>query len=74
MSVSLSKQRSQVGNAGKQHKRAPSPETRAALDEARRDLAAAKLESYVAEVLATAPELSASQKAAIGALLQGATS
>jgi hypothetical protein len=57
-----------------EHKRSRQAPNDAAIAKAKANLAAAKLEKYVAEVLASAPELSASQKAAIGALLQGATS
>ena len=57
-----------------EHKRARRAPNDAAVAKAKADLAAAKLEKYVAEVVASAPELSTAQKAVIGALLHGAKS
>ena len=66
--------KSRVALAEKKSKRAPGVASAAAVQEARRDLAAAKLEKFIAEVLATAPELSESQKEALSAIFQGASS
>lgn len=58
------KARSNVGNAT----RAGDP---IAVAEARRDLAAAKIEQYIARTIADAPALSPDQKAHLAALLRG---
>ncbi len=69
--MSLSQQRSRVGNAAKNHKSHPSEQTRAELEQARRELAERKIADYVARTVAAAPELTADQRARLGSLLAG---
>ncbi len=68
--MSLSQKRSEVGNAAKRYKSKPDAQRRRALDEARRDLAAAKLEAYIQRVVDEAPELSVDQRSRLALLLK----
>ncbi len=69
--MSLPRKRSAVGNAAKRYKSQPDTTRKAALDDARRELAAAKLEEQISVVLAACPPLSEDQKIRLAALLRG---
>ncbi len=69
--MSLSEKRSAVGNAAKRDKSQPDVERKAALDEARRELAAAKLEDHIRAVVAAAPPLTSEMQDRLTVLLRG---
>ncbi len=71
--MSLSQRRSEVGNAAKRYKSHPDAQRRRALDEARRDLAVAKLEAYIQRVVDESPRLSPEQRDRLALLLRGAS-
>lgn len=65
--------RSRLGNATKSARAAGKPpESDEGVREARRDLAAAKLEQHISAIVATAPPLTPAQRAKLAALLRGA--
>ncbi len=70
--MSLSQKRSRVANAAKNHKSRPSEQTRAQLDQARRELAEQKIADFVQQAVSAAPELTIDQKVRLTALLRGA--
>jgi hypothetical protein len=59
-----------VGNAAKRYKSQPDITRKAALDDARRELAAAKLEEHIRSVVDQAPELSMAQRDELARLLR----
>lgn len=69
-SVSVSKARSRLAVQSKRHKRLGTSETHATVEAARRELAAAKLESYIAAVVAAAPPLTDEQRSRLMRLLR----
>lgn len=69
--MSVARSRSGVGNAAKHYKSRPSAETKAALDEARRELAAAKLEAAIKTAVDAAPPLHPETLGRLAVLLQG---
>lgn len=66
--------RSHLAHEVKRAKRHPEPGSAKRIAAARRDLAAAKLESYVSSVVAAAPPLTRDQKNAIALLITGGRS
>lgn len=70
--MSLSQQRSRVGNAAKTHKAKPSDQTRSQLDDARRALAEEKIKAFVERTVASAPPLTPDQRDRLAVLLRGA--
>ncbi len=69
--MSLSEKRSAVGNAAKRYKSQPDTTRKAALDDARRELAAAKLEEHIRAVVAAAPPLTSEMQDRLTVLLRG---
>lgn len=64
------KAQSDLANAVKKAKHdATDPQAAIAVVEARRDFAAAKLEAYIAEVIAKPPELTQAQKSKLAVML-----
>jgi len=61
---------SRVANLAKKAKKDPA--AKAPLEQARRDLAAAKLAAYIAEVVEAAPSLDAATRDRLALLLRGA--
>lgn len=72
MSESVSKARSRVAHESKKQKKSGQVEAAPSLIEARRDLAAAKLEAYVTRLVDQSPALSPEQQSAIALILRGA--
>ncbi len=68
--MSVSTARSRVAHESKKQKQSGKVEPTPALVEARRDLAAAKLEAYIQRVVDEAPELTAEQKSRLALLLK----
>ncbi len=71
MTSSVLRARSRLGNEQKRQKHDPTPEGAQRVDQARRDLAAVKLEAYIQRVVDEAPELTAEQKSRLALLLRG---
>ncbi len=71
LTSSVLRARSRLGNAQKQQKHDPSPEGAQRVDQARRDLAAAKLEAYIRAVVAAAEPLNDDQVSRLRLLLRG---
>lgn len=71
--MSLSQQRSRVGNAAKTHKAQATDDTRRSLDEARRALAEEKIRAFVEQTVASAPPLTPEQRDRLALLLRGGT-
>ncbi len=71
--MSVTGARSVLANEVKRAKRKTDPESEARVADARRELAAAKLEAYIADVLASAPPLTPEQTARLTHLLRGAS-
>ena len=69
--MSVARARSRLANEVKRAKRKPEPTSTERLSEARRDLAAAKLDAYISAVVAQAGPLTPEQKAKLVVLLQG---
>ncbi len=69
--MSLSEKRSAVGNAAKRYKSQVDTTRKAALDDARRQLAAAKLEEHIRAVVAAAPPLTSEMQDRLTVLLRG---
>ncbi len=71
--MSVAKARSRVAVATKKHKNKPNDSSSLVLQEARRDLAAAKLEAYIQRVVDESPRLSPEQRDRLALLLRGAS-
>lgn len=72
MSGSWAQERSRVANATKKARRAGlRPEDSPAVEDARRDLAAARLEAVVRSIVDAAPPLSQEQRSHLAALFHG---
>ena len=72
MSSSWTRERSKIGVIAREIKRGERPADDPALDEAKRGLAAARLEAYIEKVLASAPPLSDEQRCKLAELLRPA--
>ncbi len=71
--MSVAKARSRVAVATKKHKNKSDDGSSSLLQEARRDLAAAKLEAYIQRVVDASVPLSAEQRDRLALLLRGAS-
>ncbi len=69
--MSVPRLKSELAVASKRLHREPTPANQQRVREARRDLAAAKLEAYIERVVAGAPELTPEQASRLSALLGG---
>lgn len=71
--MSVTKARAILANNVKRAKRRPTPESETRVVDARRQLAAAKLEAYISAVIDSAPPLSEDQRSRLTLLLRGAS-